>query len=126
MGGGVDATVDSLIADMRSNPMTDGLTLTGGEPFLQTGGCIALAAAARESGLNVWVYSGYTFEELLSRADTEPMVMEMLELTDVLVDGEFRLAERTLSLKWRGSRNQRIIDVPKSLSDRKAVRVANH
>ena len=121
MDGGAETTTDELIAEMRSNPMTDGLTLTGGEPFLQAEECATLAAAARESGLNVWAYSGYTFEELLARAGTEPSVMRLLELTDVLVDGPFNLAERTLSLKWRGSKNQRIIPVQQSLASGAAV-----
>ncbi|MDR0490618.1 MAG: anaerobic ribonucleoside-triphosphate reductase activating protein [Oscillospiraceae bacterium] len=121
IGGGEEAGADELIAEMLSNPMTDGLTLSGGEPFLQAGECVALAGAARGNGLNVWVFTGFSFEELLSRAEDEPAVRELLELTDVLVDGPFKLAERTLSLKWRGSRNQRIIDVPKSLETRELV-----
>ena len=121
LSGGDETTTDDLIAEMLSNPMTDGLTLTGGEPFLQPEECAKLAAAAREKGLNVWVFTGYTFEELLTRSETEPCIKELLELTDTLVDSPFALAERTLSLKWRGSANQRVLDVPKSLARGEAV-----
>jgi len=121
LDGGTEITVDGIIAEMSRNPLTDGLTLSGGEPSVQAADCAKLAAAARKKGLNVWFYSGYTFEELTSRANVEPDVRELLELTDVLVDGRFRLNERTLSTKWRGSLNQRIIDIPKSLAAGAAV-----
>ena len=113
--------VSDIIAEMAANPLTGGLTLTGGEPFYQAAGCAQIAAAACEKGLDVWVFTGYTFEELADRADAEPDVKALLELADVLVDGRFVLAERTLSLKWRGSRNQRLIDVRKSLAGGSAV-----
>ena len=119
--GGTEMTVEEVVTEMFSNPLTDGLTLSGGEPFLQAAECAELAAAAREKGLNVWVYTGYSFEELISRTETEPEIGALLKLTDILVDGEFILAERTLSLKWRGSRNQRLLDAPKSLTAGKAV-----
>lgn len=111
--GGTEMSVDEVIQKMLSNPLTDGLTLSGGEPFHQPADCAELAAAARKAGLNVWTYTGYTFEELLNLS--EPAVKKLLSLTDVLVDGRFELTERSLSLKWRGSRNQRLIDVEKSL-----------
>ena len=119
--GGVEMTVDDIAAEMLGNPLTDGLTLSGGEPLLQAENCASLASVARENGLNVWVFTGYTFEELMKKASDEPAVKSLLELIDVLIDGAFDLAERTLSLRWRGSRNQRVIDVPKSLAAGKAV-----
>ena len=121
--GGDDISVDKLIEEMLSNPLTDGLTLSGGEPFMQAAECVKLAAAARSKGLDVWAYTGYTFEELVEKAKTEPSVAELLELTDVLVDGPFTLAERTLSLRWRGSKNQRVLDVPESLKTGQAAAI---
>ena len=70
-----------------------------------------LARAAHESGLNVWAYTGYLYEETLD----DPAMRALLEEVDVLIDGPFVLAERTLSLRFRGSKNQRAIDVPASL-----------
>ena len=119
--GGTELPVSKIISEMSGNPLTDGLTLSGGEPFLQAAECAQIAAAAHEKGLNVWVYSGFTFEELMIKAPVEQDVKKLLELTDVLIDGRFLLAERSLSLKWRGSRNQRVLDVPKSLAADKAI-----
>ena len=124
-GGNVMATGE-IIREMLSNPLTDGLTLTGGEPFLQAEECVEIAAAARENGLNVWVYSGFTLEELLNEESSRPAVRKLLELASVLVDGCFILEQRTLSLKWRGSRNQRVIDLPRSLEARQAVEISEN
>ena len=119
--GGSEVPVDEIITQMLGNPLTDGLTLSGGEPFLQVSDCVGIADAARKNGLNVWIYTGFTFEELLTRAQSEPAVRELMELADILVDGSFSLAERSLSLKWRGSRNQRVLDVRKSLEVGEAI-----
>ena len=117
--GGKALSVAELVRQMDEHPLLDGLTLSGGEPFAQAEDCAALARAARERGLNVWCYSGWTLEELLR--DQRPGVRELLELTDVLVDGPFLLEERSLTLKWRGSANQRVLDLPKSLAAGEAV-----
>jgi len=113
--GGTEMSVDDVIKEMLSNPLTDGLSLSGGEPFQQAADCASLAAVARERGLSVWVFSGKTFEELHEEAKSASDINMLLTLTDVLVDGRFVLNERTLSFKWCGSRNQRVIDVQKSL-----------
>ena len=113
--GGTEHTVEELLERMRSNPLTDGLTLSGGEPFEQPEDCLLLAQGSHESGLNVWSYTGYLFEFLRDQG-TEAQKALLREL-DVLVDGPFLLEQRTLSLPWRGSRNQRVIDVPKSLEN---------
>jgi anaerobic ribonucleoside-triphosphate reductase activating protein len=112
-GGGREASVPEIIAAMLGNPLTDGLTLSGGEPFAQAEDCARLAAAAREAGLNVWAYSGWTFEELYG--DIVPGSKKLLELCDVLIDGKFELSQKNLGLTWRGSENQRVADVRKSL-----------
>jgi anaerobic ribonucleoside-triphosphate reductase activating protein len=117
--GGSEYAVSEVIRLMLSNPLTDGVTFSGGEPFLQAGDCAQIAEAAKNAGLNVWAYSGWTLEELLRM--TNPAVRRLLELTDVLVDGRFDLAQRSLGIKWRGSRNQRLVDVPKSLAEGHAI-----
>ena len=119
--GGTEMSTDEIIQKLLSNPLTDGITFSGGEPFEQASDCAVIAAAAKENGLNVWCYSGYTFEELLTKAQNDAGIMELLSLTDVLVDGKFILEEKSYNVPWRGSRNQRLIDVQKSLSTGSAV-----
>ncbi len=117
--GGVDFPIEELLEQMLSNPLTDGLSFSGGEPFSQAANCTALARAAREAGLNVWCWTGYTFEALLSsHTDAQH---ELLQEIDVLVDGPFVLEEWTQELPWRSSRNQRLIQVQKSLAQGKTV-----
>ena len=118
-GGGREMAVEEVAAQLLGNPMTDGLTLSGGEPFAQAEDCLALARAAHAHGLNVWSYSGWTFEHLRDRGSEAQRAL-LAEL-DVRVDGPFLLEERTLALPWRGSRNQRVIDVPASLAAGAAV-----
>ncbi|MBR0228861.1 MAG: anaerobic ribonucleoside-triphosphate reductase activating protein [Clostridia bacterium] len=113
--GGHDEDTEALIAKMKKNPLLSGLTLTGGDPLEQSAPCLELAKAAHALGLNVWAYTGYTWEQLLDRDD--PDQMALLREVDVLVDGPFILAERSLELDYRGSKNQRLIDVPASLRE---------
>lgn len=101
--GGNEMIEQEIIDIMLSNPLLDGLTLSGGEPFDQDASCAIIAKAAKDAGLNVWVYTGYTLDQLRQKNT------ELLQYVDVLVDGPFVLDQRSLSLKWRGSHNQRII-----------------
>ena len=115
--GGKEVSLEVLIAEMLKNPLLDGLTLSGGEPFCQPEPCAELARAAHGLGLNVWSYSGFTFEQLMEKPEVRPLLQE----TDVLVDGRFVLELRTLELRFRGSKNQRLIDVKRSLQEGSAV-----
>lgn len=112
--GGYVKTVDDIARAMAANPLLDGITLSGGEPMEQPVPLTELADIAHEHKLNVWCYSGYTFEQLL---DDKPSAEahELLRHVDVLVDGPYVESERSLDLHFRGSANQRIIDVPASL-----------
>ena len=112
--GGREVSVAELATELSGNPLTNGLTLSGGEPFCQAAECAALARIARERGLNVWAYTGYTYERLL--AGEVPDALALLEQVDVLVDGPFVEAEKSYAALFRGSANQRLIDVPKSLA----------
>ena len=112
--GGRTVDTQAIVAQMRANPLLDGLTLSGGDPMEQPAPCAELARQAHALGLNVWCYTGYTLEQLLKEAD--PDRMALLRETDVLVDGPFLLAQRSLELKYCGSRNQRLIDVKKTLA----------
>lgn len=111
--GGSDVPLEALLDPIGKDPLTEGLTLTGGEPFSQAEDCARLASAAKRVGWTVWVYSGYTFDAI--RASKRPDWNALLETVDVLVDGPYIEKERDLQLLYRGSRNQRLIDVPKSL-----------
>jgi anaerobic ribonucleoside-triphosphate reductase activating protein len=110
--GGREVPLEELIARMGSNPLTQGLTLSGGDPFLQAEECTSLARAAHGMGLNVWSYTGYTYERLLELGN--PGQLALLEETDVLVDGPFVLALKSYAAKFRGSTNQRLIDMEKT------------
>ena len=113
LDGGTLMRTEQILAKLRANPLQAGVTLSGGEPFLQPEACRALAEGARALGKSVWIYTGYTWEELLEARD--PAHIALLEACDVLVDGLFVLEERTMELPFRGSRNQRLIDVRASL-----------
>ena len=106
---------ERILGDL-AHEAVQGLTLLGGEPFLNTGACLELVHAVRERfghTKDVWSWTGYTFEELQGEtADKQ----ELLAQLDVLVDGRFELSQRDLTLQFRGSRNQRVLDVPASLS----------
>ena len=104
---------------MDKNPLLKGLTLSGGEPFSQAADCAALARAARARGLDVWVYTGYTWEVLTAAGD--PGWEDLLAAADVLVDGPFLLERRSYAALFRGSDNQRLIDVTKSRAAGRAV-----
>ncbi len=112
--GGRDIGVDEILAAIKRNPLLGGVTLTGGEPLCQAAALTELARDVRALGLEVAVYTGYTLEALL--AENDPDRRALLAETDILVDGPFVLAERSLALRFRGSRNQRILDVPRSLA----------
>lgn len=111
---------DRILADL-AQPYVQGLTLLGGEPFLNTPVCLALARRVRAAfgdSRDIWAWSGYTFEQiLLDSADK----VELLGTVDVLVDGPFVQAEFDPNLQFRGSRNQRVLDVRRSLSAGRAV-----
>ncbi len=117
--GGHEEDTDNLIAKMKKNPLLSGITLSGGEPMEQPAPCLELAKAAHGNGLNVWCYTGYTWEELLDQND--PDRMALLRQVDVLVDGPFIMGQKSLELDYRGSKNQRLIDVPASLRENKVA-----
>ena len=111
--GGNLVAVDAIINEMKKNPLLDGITLSGGEPFEQPEAFGELAERARELGYHVMAYTGYTYEKLLAKKDEQRL--RLLENTDLLVDGKFEMEKKSLLLKFKGSKNQRIIDVKESL-----------
>ncbi len=115
--GGRLTDTDTLFEECAENPLTRGVTFSGGEPFCQAEALYRLGLRFKERGLNLMAYSGWTFEQLTEKAKTEEYVGRLLSILDILVDGRFELSERSLMLPYRGSSNQRIIDVQKSLAE---------
>lgn len=114
--GGYVVDTDDLFDEMMADPLIKGVTFSGGEPFEQPAPLAELAAKVHAAGRDVIAYTGYTYEQLLAKEAAEPAVMALLRETDVLIDGRFVLEQLDLELKFRGSTNQRVIDVPKSLA----------
>ena len=117
-GCGTDVPAEAIVDIVKSNPLCRGVTFSGGEPFAQAAGFAKLAKLLKEQGYEVASYSGYTFEELLEGSEDQK---KLLEAIDILIDGPFLLAEKSLEIAFRGSRNQRILDVKKSLAVGKAM-----
>ncbi len=115
--------VDKILNIAVKNPILQGLTFSGGEPFCQAEALAELAVKCHENGLNVMSYTGYTFEELIDGFPEHPEWKKLLENLDYLVDGPFILEQRSLMLLFRGSKNQRFLDVKESLKENKAVSV---
>jgi len=107
MNGGTLMDIDEIKEKIARNGLLDGITFSGGDPFYQPVACANLAKWAKERGLNIWAYTGFLYEELLKM----PEVKDFLDLVDVLVDGPFILEEKSLLLNFRGSKNQRVIDL---------------
>ena len=117
--GGREVPLEELEQQMKKNPLIEGITLSGGEPFAQAADCAELARRAHEHGLNLWTFSGYRYEDLRDRGD--PDWTALLEQTDVLVDGPFLQDQKSYELRFRGSRNQRLIDMKQSLTRGRVV-----
>lgn len=114
--GGYDCEIEKILEAIDANPLLDGLTLSGGDPLFQPGPSYILAKAVKERGLNVAVYTGFLFEELMKMAEADENIMNLLSNTDILIDGKYEKDKRDLTLRYRGSSNQRIIDVKASLA----------
>ena len=111
---GQGVNIDLIFDNIMENPLIDGVTFSGGDPFYQSEVCTKLAKRIKsETNLNIWAYTGFTYEEIIK--DTN--MLEFLKTIDVLVDGMYIEGKRSLEIKFRGSTNQRIIDVKKSLEN---------
>lgn len=117
--GGSLREAQEIAEEILKNPMLSGLTLSGGEPFCQAEALIPLCNMVKQGGLDIAIYSGYTFEQLLEMDASG--VQELLALCDVLIDGPFLLEQRSLALLFRGSENQRILNLPASLKEKRAI-----
>lgn len=110
--GGKDADTEEILSQVFGNPLAFGVTFSGGEPFCQAEALVPIAEAVKAHGKNLMIYTGYLYEELQKMQNSG--VQRLLELADILVDGPFILAQRDLTLQYRGSDNQRVIDLSKT------------
>lgn len=118
--GGTEILEERVLEIVKSNPLCGGVTFSGGEPFAQAEAFARLAKLLKEHGYEIASYSGYTFEALLDGTQEQRALLKNI---DVLIDGPYLEAERSVELNFRGSKNQRVIDVPASLREGKAVSV---
>ena len=117
--GGTSVGSESILEQLKAHFYLDGVTFSGGEPMAQAAACGELAQAVHQLGMNVWCYTGYTWEALMEAQDPDQRMF--LEQIDVLIDGPFLLAQKSLNLRFRGSANQRLIDVKASLKAQRVV-----
>ena len=113
--GGYDCEISKIVAAVDANPLLDGVTFSGGEPFCQPEAFCTLAEELKKRNLNLMAYSGYTYEEL--KEMNNPAVDKLLGMLDYLVDGRFVQSQRDLTLLFRGSSNQRVIDMQKTIEN---------
>ena len=119
--GGELVDVEDVIERIENLSNQDGITFSGGDPMFQAKACSIIAKKIHELGMNVWAYTGFTFEELLDKGNKE--ILDFLRNIDVLIDGKFELSKKSLDIKFRGSTNQRVIDVPSSLELHRVVEI---
>ncbi len=119
---GILVDVNYVIDELKTIKNQDGITLSGGDPVCQSTACLKICKEAHKMGLNVWCYTGFTYETMINN----PKHLALLKEIDVLVDGKFILEEKSYDLYFRGSKNQRIIDVKKSLDEEKVVLVEKY
>lgn len=124
--GGFLKDIEELKAELKSLEYQDGITLSGGDPLFQIDACLEISKYAKSIGLNVWCYTGFLFEDLLEMSKKNKKLLQLLETIDVLVDGPFLLEQKSYDVVFRGSKNQRILDVKKSLSLKKAYEVPKY
>lgn len=117
--GGTEREIDEIFSEIQKNPLVRGVTFSGGEPLSQAEPLSELARMLKESGYEIAIYTGWIFEDLLQSASPEQLAL--LQCADVLIDGPFLQDQRNLSLKFRGSKNQRILNLPQSLQAGKGV-----
>lgn len=111
---GYDLDIETILKEIDENPLLDGVTFSGGDPVLQAEPFSILAAKVKARNLNVVLYTGFTYEQLVEMSQNDENVSNLLKNTDLLVDGRFELSLRDLTLPFRGSSNQRIIDMNKT------------
>lgn len=120
---GKDVDIDELISKINRNPLLQGITLSGGDPLYQVNACLELVKKVKElnSDLDIIIYTGFTFEELAINFKKNNDLLSLLKLSDTLIDGKYEDSLRDLTLKFRGSSNQRVINLKKTFLEEKIV-----
>lgn len=106
--GGEEMSIDYIMDRIEEEDFD--VTFTGGDPLMQIDNLVELAKRIKMSGKDIWCYTGYSYEDVVSDAN----LSKILPFIDVLVDGPFLIGQRDIKLLFRGSANQRLINVPKS------------
>lgn len=119
INAGFYKSFDSILSEINSNPLVTGVTFSGGEPMLQAETLSLLCDELKKLGKHLMVYSGFTFEQIKE----DSVMLDFLSKCDILVDGKFELSKKNLLLTFRGSENQRIIDIQPSLKEDKLVEI---
>lgn len=115
--GGQIVTIDRVLSSVLENPLLDGVTFSGGEPFMQAEALYNLAVMLKEKGLNVICYTGFLFEKLLEMNRSNPYILKLIEQCDYLFDGKFEIKNKTYNKTFVGSSNQRRIDVKRTIEN---------
>ena len=124
--GGFETSVETLKQQILDLKNQDGITLSGGDPLFQSKACAEIANFCKMNKLNVWCYTGFTFEELLEKSENDKDVEKLLKNVDVLIDGKFEIENKNLNLKFRGSSNQRVLDLHESLKEKKPIEIKKY
>lgn len=126
--GGTLVSDEHILNEIKENPLLDGITLSGGDPFFQAKELLNIVKTCKSNGLDIWAYTGFIFDEFLNFIDNKKCdkriddnMIKLLKHIDVLVDGPFILNQKTLEKGFKGSKNQRIIDVKESLKKNKVI-----
>lgn len=122
--GGELFTLEEIFSELDNLEGQNGITLSGGDPLFQIDAVCEIAKYAQKIGLNVWCYTGFTYEEIKEMGKKNKKYLEFLKYLDVLVDGKFEIAKKNLDLLFRGSSNQRLIDIKETLKKKKVVLLA--
>lgn len=112
--GGFEMELEDVFQEIDKLKYQSGVTLSGGDPFFQPEAAYEIAKYAHGKGYNVWSYTGFTYDKLLELSKTNDKIKKLLEEIDVLIDGPFILDKKSFECKYRGSTNQRIIDLKKT------------
>lgn len=126
--GGKFMSVEDILDEIKKNPLLDGVTFSGGEPFQQAGVLATLGRKIKDydPNLSIITYSGYVFEHLLKESEKDMDYLRLLTVTDFLIDGPFKIDKKSLDCPFRGSYNQRYLDCTESMKQKTAIEVEEY